>query len=448
MHSMRNALAGHADVTALLLEMVDSNRQQKPVGIYSICSANRLVLEAGMIQALEDETIVCIESTSNQVNQFGGYTGMTPADFREFVKSVAVAMNFPEDRIILGGDHLGPHVWQKESSQSAMDKARQLVRSSVLAGYTKIHLDASMRCADDPGNQSTPLDDKVVTLRSVDLCQAAEAAYSELPSGSPAPVYVIGTEVPIPGGEQTSQAGISVTEVCDVERTLTLAKEAFHAKGLHSAWERVIAVVVQPGVEFGDSTVFEYLRSEARELSVYLEKHWPLVYEAHSTDYQRPEALRQMVEDHFAVLKVGPWLTFALREALFALECIEKEWLTGRKDLVLSGLRGTLQRTMVNHPGYWKSYYHGDEDYLRFARDFSYSDRCRYYWPRPEVQEALGRLLHNLLDHPVPLSLLSQFLPAQYQAVRSGKLRNHPLDLIHHKVLEVIDLYAEACGMR
>jgi D-tagatose-1,6-bisphosphate aldolase subunit GatZ/KbaZ len=228
---------------------------------------------------------------------------------------------------------------------------------------------------------------------------------------------------------------------------LTLAKESFHSKGLQSAWERVIAVVVQPGVEFGDSTVFEYVRRDASELSCYLERQWPLVYEAHSTDYQTPGALRRMVEDHFAILKVGPWLTFALREALFALECIEQEWLSRRKDVVLSRLRGTLQQAMLDHPEYWKPYYHGDEDYLRFARDFSYSDRCRYYWPRPEIQEATKRLLHNLVQHPAPISLLSQFLPAQYQAVRSGEIHNRPVDLIHHKVQEVINIYASACGM-
>ena len=448
MHSMRNALAGYPDVTAMLLDMVDSNQKRQRVGIYSICSANRFVLEAGMIQAQEDETVVCVESTPNQVNQYGGYTGMLPSDFREFVRSAATAVSFPESRIILGGDHLGPHVWQKESARSAMDKARELVRSCVQAGYTKVHLDASMRCADDPGDWNTPFDERVITERTISLCRTAEATYSELPCGSPAPVYVIGTEVPIPGGEQSNQPGVSVTRVSDVERTLTLAREMFQAEGLQSAWGRVIAVVVQPGVEFGDSNVFEYDRNAASELSSYLENHWPLVFEAHSTDYQTPGALHQMVEDHFAILKVGPWLTFALREALFALECIEKEWLSGRVDVVPSRLRDTLKQAMLDSPEYWRPYYHGDEDYLRFARDFSYSDRCRYYWPRPEIQEAIQRLLRNLSQHPTPNSLLSQFLPVQYQAVRNGELQNHPVDLVHHKVREVMKIYASACGMR
>ena len=45
-----------------------------------------------------------------------------------------------------------------------------------------------------------------------------------------------------------------------------------------------------------------------------------LVFEAHSTDYQPPESLSRLVIDGFAILKVGPGLTFALREALYALD--------------------------------------------------------------------------------------------------------------------------------
>ena len=92
---------------------------------------------------------VLIEGTSNQVNQFGGYTGMRPADYKEFVLGLADKVNFPRERVILGGDHLGPLVWCKEPEESAMAKARDLVREYVLAGYKKIHLDTSMRLGDD-----------------------------------------------------------------------------------------------------------------------------------------------------------------------------------------------------------------------------------------------------------------------------------------------------------
>ncbi len=100
--------------------------------------------------------------------------------------------------------------------------------------------------------------------------------------------------------------------------------------GLGDAWERVVAVVAQPGVEFGDDTVVAYDAVAAAGLAATVRDAWPLVFEAHSTDYQRPDALVDLVRDGFAILKVGPWLTFAMREALFALEAIERE-LLGRR---------------------------------------------------------------------------------------------------------------------
>jgi D-tagatose-1,6-bisphosphate aldolase subunit GatZ/KbaZ len=434
--------------TKRLQAILEQNRQGQLVGVYSICSANRFVLEAGMLQARRDESILLIESTSNQVNQFGGYTGQTPADFVKYIHQPAQERGLPTDRILLGGDHLGPHVWRHESAGEAMRKACTLVADYVRAGFTKIHLDASMRCADDEGDPDTPLPDEVISARAAQLCAVAEQAYSELPADSPPPLYVIGTEVPAPGGGQTESRAPVVTQTDDLARTLRLSREAFHAGGVESAWERVIAVVVQPGVEFGDTAVFPYDAAKARTLSHYVVEHWCGVYEAHSTDYQTKAALKSMVHDHFAILKVGPWLTFAFREAVFALAEIEEEWLSRRQGVQVSGVREALERAMLENPVHWKGYYRGNEAALQFARKYSYSDRVRYYWPQPHVAEALQRLIANLAANPAPTSLLSQCLPRQCDAVRNGTIANQPADLIRHKILEVIDQYADACGMR
>ena len=95
-------------------DMVERRRHGEKVGFYSACSANELVLEAVLEQAAESGTEALIEATANQVNQFGGYTGMKPADFVEFVYGIAKKCDFPTERIILGGDHLGPLAWQNE----------------------------------------------------------------------------------------------------------------------------------------------------------------------------------------------------------------------------------------------------------------------------------------------------------------------------------------------
>ena len=441
----RNPKSGNP--TQGLRDLLRANRRGKGLGIYSICSANRSVLESGMLQAARDGSLLLIESTSNQVNQFGGYTGQTPEQFAEFVFQIARAMKFPRTRIVLGGDHLGPHVWRKESASVAMDKAKEMIVAYVRAGFSKIHLDTSMPCADDQAMPGRPLPDEVVSARAAELCAAAEEARSELPSSAAAPLYVVGTEVPIPGGEEFGSKAPDVTRSKDLAHTLHVAEKAFIARNLNSAWERVIAVVVQPGVEFGDSTVFPYDSRKARSLSQFLSQKWAGVYEAHSTDYQTGVALRQMVKDHFAILKVGPWLTFAFREAVFALAAMEREWLSGRSNVALSCLPEIVEKAMLENPVYWKSYYHGEESALRIARKYSYSDRVRYYWPQPTVSSALQRLIHNLSSWPAPLSLLSQFLPRQWEAVCAGTIANEPLALIRHKISEVLGVYSYACGL-
>jgi D-tagatose-1,6-bisphosphate aldolase subunit GatZ/KbaZ len=415
-------------------------------GIFSICSANRWVIEAAMLKALRDGSILLIESTSNQVNQHGGYMRKTPADFVAYVQGIANPLGFPMEMVFIGGDHLGPHVWRNEPGESAMAKARELIRQSVLAGYRKIHLDASMHCADDPGDRKRPLADDIVSARQADLCLAAETAHGEMPAGTPPPVYVIGTEVPIPGGEQSGAQAPEVTQPKALAKTLEMSRMAFHSRGLESAWARVIAVVVQPGVEFGDSQVFSYDRGRARELSLFAENDWKRVFEAHSTDYQAPEKLGQMVEDHFAILKVGPALTFSFREAVFALAAMEEEWLGKRKGVEISKLRSSLDQAMLENPVYWAPYHQGDDAALEFSRKYSYSDRSRYYWPIPQVEAALQILLHNLGATPLPLSLVSQFMPIQYLAIREGQIANQPEEMIHHKIGEVLGQYSGACG--
>jgi D-tagatose-1,6-bisphosphate aldolase subunit GatZ/KbaZ len=439
-----------------LREIVHAQKQGIPKGIYSICSANQFVLEAGFQQALRDQktlrdqkmvqdnSILLIESTSNQVNQYRGYTGMTPNMFATYVHDLAALYKLPENQIIMGGDHLGPHVWQDEPAVSAMAKARQLVRDCVLAGFTKIHLDASMKCADDPPDAALSV--TTSAKRAAELCQAAEDAYTMLHPGRTKPCYVIGTEVPIPGGTLEQEDEISVTAVEDVRETIEVTRRAFFKLGLEETWERVIAVVVQPGVEYGDETLFEYNHSLAAPLRKFIETYDHLVYEAHSTDYQTREALKRLVEDHFAILKVGPALTFAFREAVYALSWIEEELLARESSAGASSLKQVLDNSMLANPVYWKKYYSGNESELRFARKYSFSDRSRYYWPVTDVQQALSKLFENLGRIPVPLTLLSQHLPIQYNKVRSGELANSPKAWVYDKITSVLSDYAFACG--
>ena len=431
------------DLSTWLRDVLRANRQSGKGGIYAVCSAHLAVIEAAVQQSLEDGSVVLVESTSSQVNQFGGYTGFTPNLFARFVHSAARNIGLPAERVLLGGDHVGPFPWRHEASPSALRKACELVHDCVVAGYKKIHLDASMPCGDDENGSLT---ERTVAHRAAILCQAAEEAYRELPSGSPQLVYVIGTEVPAPGGESVDAHSAAVTTAENAHRTLETFRLAFGGLGLSSAWERVIALVVQPGVDFGSNSIFDYDRANAQSLSAALSKHPGIVFEAHSTDYQSPQALARMVEDHFAILKVGPWLTFAYREAVMALSAIERELFTTRSERQISRVREALEAAMLRDPAHWRSYYRGDE--VRRDLIYGYSDRCRYYWNQPAVQEEIARLFDNLAKRQIPLTLISQYLPLEYEAIRAGDLQAVPERMIQYHIRRVLRVYADACSLK
>ena len=338
-------------------------------GITSICSAHPLVIRAAAEQAAGERGLLLIEATCNQVNQDGGYTGMRPADFRAFVQKIVTRASISQDRLLLGGDHLGPHPWRKFPPEEAMTKAEVMIADYAKAGFGKIHLDASMPCAGDPAI----LPDEIVAQRAARLAQVAEQnAVIE-------PLYIIGTEVPVPGGASQGHE-LAVTTPEAAFRTLATHKQAFADLSLEKAWSRVVGLVVQPGVEFDNVSVVDYQPDKARDLVRWRrQKAENIVFEAHSTDFQQDQAYGALVSDDFAILKVGPGLTFAMREAIAALAEIEKA-IVAPKDQ--SRLLETVRAVMQGDPAFWKDYYIGtpaEQELLLFN---SYSDRIRYYRTR------------------------------------------------------------------
>lgn len=417
----------------ILNELSTSRRRGRLQGIYSVCSAHPWVLEAAVNQAIADGSDLLIEATSNQVSHQGGYTCMKPEDFRRLVAGIAAARGLDESRLILGGDHLGPNPWRSLPAAEAMREAERMVEAYVRAGFEKIHLDASMACSDD----ASPMSNETIARRTARLCAVAEQA-----AGKRKPVYVIGTEVPTPGGATESLARLEVTTREAATTTLDVHRRIFIEAGLAQAWSRVIALVVQPGVEFNHTSVVDYDPSRARHLTGLLQEEVSLVYEAHSTDYQRPEAYRHLVRDGFAILKVGPALTFAMREALEALELIEKELVSAEQR---SRLMDVVEQTMIAEPGHWERHYTGDEASLRRLRRYSYSDRMRYYWNAPPVKAAVETLMTNLRRVAIPETMLSVWLPDEYRAVRAGSLKPDAHALILHRIRAVLKAYADAC---
>lgn len=417
-----------------MLDLVRHHQSGVPVGIYSVCSAHPLVLEAALRLARRTGGMALIEATSNQVNQDGGYTRMRPAGFRERVFAIASAVGLPHDRVVLGGDHLGPNCWQHLPSSTALHKAEVMVGEYVAAGFRKIHLDCSMSCADDPRS----LGDEVIAERTAALCEITEAAWRR--AGGEPPVYIIGSEVPVPGGAHETLHELAVTTPEAAHATIEAHRRAFARHGIEAAWSRVVGLVVQPGVEFDHHQVIDYVRSKAVALSRSIEPAAGMVFEAHSTDYQTAVALEALVQDHFAILKVGPGLTFALRELIWALSDIALEL-----DLMPeASLKDTMLKEMKRDPRYWSAYYL-DPERREFDLQFSLSDRIRYYWNAPVVERACTQLFERLASRGIPLTLISQYLPLQYAAIREGRLKCEPRELVLNGVEQVLRHYDSAC---
>ncbi len=403
-------------------EMMEKRRQGIKCGIPSYCSANELVLEMALRRAKLLNQPVLIEATANQVNQYGGYTGMLPKDFYKLVLDMAAKIDLPEQMVILAGDHLGPLTWQNLPEAEAMEKSIELVYQYTRAGFTKIHLDTSMKVADDAeGLLST----EVIARRGATLYKAAIKGYEELKAEKPEairPVFVIGSEVPIPGGAQEAEDSLAVTSVAAFKDTVATYKRVWAEEGVADGMNDVIAVVVQPGVEFGDDQVFLYDHDAAAELCAALKEFPEVCFEGHSTDYQSAECLKAMVQDGIAILKVGPALTYGLREALFSMSLMENELVPEEER---SNFIDVLEKVMLENPGNWQKHYHGDEKQLHLARKYSFSDRARYYIGQPEVLEAMDKLFTNLNTYKIPLNMLHQYMPLTYAKVRDGVL---PLD--------------------
>ena len=409
------------------------NRDGLSLGVYSVCSAHPVVILAALELARDRRQLAVIESTCNQVNQDGGYTGLTPYAFAEMVKELANEVGLKVDDLVLGGDHLGPQPWRNLPASEAMAKAVVMVKAYASAGFGKLHIDCSMACADDPA----ALTDADIAERAAQLVLAAESVSPVTP-----PVYIVGTEVPAPGGMGEGHA-ITPTLPAAVQETWDAHRIAFDKYKLSEAFTRIAGIVVQPGLDFGNDTVVHFEPKATTGLASSVSTLGHAVFEAHSTDYQLPRNYVKLIEQHFSILKVGPAATFALREAIFALDALARE-LPGWEPRY--AVRDVLDAAMCTNPSHWGNHYSGDDNQLKYLRQFSYSDRVRYYWTDPTVALSVASLFQFLNSKALPLPLVSQYFPQHYAFIADGKLSLAAVDLCKASVKSALSAYADACG--
>ncbi len=420
------------------LNMIAPNHARNCRGIYSVCSSHAEVLAAAIRKAACDQTVLLVEATPNQVNQFGGYSGLTPMAFRRSVEAMAIKNGLAPERIIFGADHLGPYVWRKEPAQQAMQKALVLTQAFVAAGFKKLHLDAGMALG---GDFSPQLDHATVVGRTIAMIRAAEAVHRKEGGAFQSSIaYVIGAEAPVPGGGVEEGHEPVVTTPQEISQFIEICQNELAVEGLADTWRQIVAVVVQPGVDFGDRRVVAYDAARASLLLDFIKtlpKH--MTCEVHATDYQSPEALAALVNDGFRILKVGPCLTYAYRQAIFALAEIETCLLEDRHSPHLSRIREILDEVMAAYPQHWKSYYRGTDEQIAWLRQNSLRDRIRYYWAHSRVEKALQRLMNNLSTE-IPSDLLAQHWPTVVEKNQDRR----PQSLIHSLVQKQLAPYGAA----
>jgi len=413
-----------------IIDKINNNRAGELVGLPCFCTANELVIRSILQYAKQHQVPAVIEATCNQVNQDGGYTGMTASDFRDWIDSLVIEYGIVPSSIILGGDHLGPNPWRHLPAKDAMEKAEVLVRDYAAAGFRKIHLDASMACGDEP----TP-SFELVAQRAARLCKIVE---KHSPHSNDI-IYIIGTEVPIPGGETDDMDALSVTSGARLKDTIDTHRKAFEYEGLSHVWQKIVSVVTQPGVDFSHTAVYRFEPKKAQELTSSLQDFESMSFEAHSTDYQPTDALTELVKNQFFFLKVGPELTFRMREAIFSLAGIEEHLFSKQER---SGIIDKLDQAMSEETAHWAPYYRGDDNIVAQLKHYSYSDRIRYYWSVPKVRKALDKLFENLNSKKIPETIASQYFSER----EFGSLSVPAEQLAADHVALCIERYYKACG--
>ena len=393
-------------------------------GIYSICSSNEFVLNTAIEFAKEKNDFLLLEATCHQVNQFGGYTGLTPQKYREFINKLVKKYDFPKSKLILGGDHLGPDPWKHLPSHQAMNYAEELIKSYVDAGFRKIHIDCSMPLGDDPEKLSI----FTIAEREARLYEVAEKQAQKSDINL---VYVVGTEVPVAGGGERQA---DVTTLNELEESFKSIQK--HFPNSSEALKKIIAFVVRLGISFNDRTIYEYNSYKVKNILEFFRKN-NLFIEAHSTDYQTQYSLKKMVEDGIRILKVGPSLTSRFRRAVFLLTLIEEEIIEKNKR---SNLINTILHVMKSNPKNWEKYYNIFDKNIDIKLKYSFLDRIRYYWNNPRLKQSLNVLLKNL-DNNIPLELLYQFFPLAFELIRLGKLKNDPKEIIKLEIKKELEKY-------
>ena len=317
----------------------------------SFCTSNFNVIKLLIIFAKYNNLPILIETTSNQINQYGGYTYLKPKQFLRKINRIAKNLKY-KNEIMFGADHLGPLPWKDFEENKALKNAKKLFKDVIKAGYKKIHIDTGIKLKGDK------------FLSKVKIFNRCKSIFNTVSGNSIKNIFfVFGTEVPIAGGE--NKYNLKNTNINSIKNDVKYYKK----------FKKNFSLVIEPGLGFTNQKIYKLkMTSYSQKKNISYKNNF--TYEAHSSDYQDLSSLKKLVKNNFKFLKVGPELTFNYMKAILKMEKIEK--LTFKSNL--SEIKKKISREMEIDKTFWKNYYFGNKKKIEYLKFNSYLDRSRYYW--------------------------------------------------------------------
>lgn len=340
----------------------------------SFCTANIDVIKSIMIFCNFNKLPCLIECTSNQVNQYGGYTNKTPKKFIKEIDLLRKKFNIKKNKLFLGADHMGPLPWKNNTSKVAIKNSIKLIETLLNENFCKIHIDTSIRCNDD-----LIFNNDVIFSRTKEILEQAK-----IKKKIKNKFLITGSEVPLSGSGDSRKNILTTTKHIkdDHEQLMKIFNKSQLLKN------KIFGLVVEPGMKFMHHSIKKPDLQKFNDKYLYSKKN-NFVFEAHSTDYQPYNILRKLVENNFKFLKVGPELTYNYSRSLFFMENIEKKLFTKNK----SSIKNNIFKLMIKNKKYWISYYKTNKKKILLE---SKLDRMRYYLNDKKSIESINNLKKNI----------------------------------------------------
>lgn len=350
--------------------------------LLAVCPNSATVLEAAVNVAARDNAPMLFAATLNQVDRDGGYTGWTPMQFVDQIRSRASHLGW-SGPLIPCLDHGGPwlkdlHFQRKLPSDQAMLEVKKSITACLEAGYELLHIDPTVDPSSEPGQ---PMDVETVVHRTVELIKHSEAERQRL--GTSEIAYEVGTEE-VHGG------------LADLDRFdgfLASLRDCLSKVGLDDCWPSFI--VAQIGTDLHTQS---FNPAVSRAISKRLAPTGALI-KGHYTDWvDSPESYS---ESGVGAANVGPEFTAAEFSALQQLCRKEASLLRTHPKLEPSGFMQALEQAVVASRR-WMKWLLPAERGVSFAeldpgrRLWLTATGARYVWSLPAVTTARRQLLHNV----------------------------------------------------